>query len=400
LDSGSDELTLTPSRLLESAVFADEIVKVLSPGHVENVRLTLAEHSLQRAIPSSRLEIRRSPHGSLTIVELPNFLAQFDVTNAQNRQAVHDAVFGAENLKTDRMSRLRISESIVNGLKELSPTVVLTGPFKERDVTLVTTGAHGSSRCAFRERAGAGWFGYVHRSGLAMTFSDATDHKGQMVHWFKTSLDSQAPIDLQLDPELWSFLESCAEDARVAVEGEKHSWPLDQFGEIVSFGFFARYLRTVTEMRSWPPGSWLLELASRFEVTSAMEWLVRTRDDREGLGGLGMVNTDKDESTLESKSARLSIPVCVNSATCGLITWLRVEALTYLEDGQYVGWSVNRVVDVDVEVRAEKFVKKSPWPELVVSPEIEPYELGPDVKPSGSDASTWGCGIVIGSHAP
>lgn len=397
LESSSNEITLTPSRLLDAAHFSAELERVLRFAHSDQNRMTLAERSLRQTIPHARLEVRRTTSGALTIVRLPDFLDQFELTTSESKHAAHEAVFGADALLTTRLSQLPLKRAALESLNELPNPIIFGGPVRERKVTLEVARGSTTAQCGFQERWTPGWWGFVHSTGLSLTVSDAVPHEGEMVHWFKTQLDIETPISLSKEWELFRFLEVCdvGSTLRIVDDQSPLPWHLDQFGEILNFGLFARYFKKVIKMHPWSEDAWLLENESRFEVLNTLAWLVSLADRSQWLTGFAFLQVGKAEGQLQKVISRMALPICANTARGGVVTWLDVDGPLYIENDHHVGLKVDRIHGFDLELRPDRFLKRSAWPELVLSPVVKPIELGPEVKLSESDATKWGYSTVI-----
>ena len=68
LERDDKSFSLTPANLKEKRMFSSELSRALSPGFVEQFRVSLAAKSLHRVIPHSRVQVRRSQDGSITLV--------------------------------------------------------------------------------------------------------------------------------------------------------------------------------------------------------------------------------------------------------------------------------------------------------------------------------------------
>jgi hypothetical protein len=99
---------------------------------------------------------------------------------------------------------------------------------------------NGSASCSFEVRQSKDHFGYVHRSGFAITVSEARPHENAMVHFLKAEIDPDATESLGHFPDLWAFLENCTPDATVS--DEKLQLPVSRSSWLSQCGF-----------PQWPP---------------------------------------------------------------------------------------------------------------------------------------------------
>lgn len=67
LTRNEKSISLTPTNLNEERMLTSELSRALTPGFVEQFRVSLAAKSLDRVIPHSRVQVRRSQDGSITL---------------------------------------------------------------------------------------------------------------------------------------------------------------------------------------------------------------------------------------------------------------------------------------------------------------------------------------------
>lgn len=395
VDGSADELTLTPAMLLPRADFQRELVKSLQPGHAERLRLLLAERGLVKAIPDSRLEIERDANGDLTIVELRSAVDQFEMGTPEKRRAVYDAIFGAPALLPDRFVELPRKPSMFAALRGLPPRILIAGPMRAHTCVIEVRDGSASASCEFTARVAGEWHGYVHDSGLSIRVSRAIERNGQMVHLTESAIDKNAAIDLGAVPDLWAFLELCSPSARLFVDDDEFPG-IDSFGDLLRFGFFARNLRSVYKLKPMP-GSWLLGADLKDEHLHSIGCLAATIERKINISAIGALlgPAEKGRDELETRNEIMWTPIVMNVPAGGLVLWLRVEATIFIDDGQYVGFQAERLLDIEIEHRPGAF-SKTEWPELVVRTGYPSIAIGAEGLRYGTDdVTSWECSSEV-----
>ncbi len=383
----------TPSGLKGEGIFEEELSRALAPGFTEQSRLWLANMGLQRAIPKSRVQVRRSEYGSYTLVAVPDFLRQFE-DDSISRNNLYNAVFGSKNLMLRRLGEIQIRPEVTTSLKRLPSPAVIAGPMVVHKTLIKVFPKRGAIRsCMFEGRKSPGFTGWVHKSGFALTVSESTLHEGKWVHWFHAKTDPELPIILSSCKDLWAFLDGCKPETKIQLF-KSYKVNVELFENLLKYGFFAQYLRDVENIYTWPEGTWLLNDAENEETLNTLGFLsffYRTPDHMKKFGFIF------GEQPLEEKPIRCWIPIIMNLPRAGLVVWILTKALSLISRGVNIGLKISEILEMDIEIRGSRFIK-SPWPEVVAHPDNKSIPLAPteeEINRYRSDPSTWNCGIVI-----
>jgi len=167
----------------------------------------------------------------------------------------------------------------------------------------------------------------------------------------------------------------------------------DAIAGLPRYAYFARHLRSVANLHSWPSGTWRLSDVEADETLHTLAWLSALQEKVPTIEGWGIVIGDARDEELAPEPGEFVVPVCANLPRGGLVTWLTVEGQRLVAGGRITGFRILVVRDVVIEQRRQRFAK-SAWPELVLHAEVPPV-LIPEMKVSLSDAREWGCGLLL-----
>lgn len=393
LERGGDNVYLTPSQLKQEFMFEDELSRVLKPGSVEQFRIRLAAKKLDRLIPHTRVQVRRAKDGSFTLVKIRDFFSQFP-NDLVSRGILYKAVFGHEDHMFSRFRQVPILPGLIESLSSLPFPVAITGPLPIQAILIEVVSEDGSIRaCTFELRSTPGYMGWVHHSGFAITISESELYEGKWIHRLQAQVDPDVPISLSLYEDLWMFLEGCELGAKLQVEGKDIGLNVDQFRDLLHYGFLARYLRLVTTMHQWPEGTWYLGDATNDETLNTLALLFSLAREPERLNGLTLILADRYADEIPIKAA---VPICMNLPRSGLVVWIVTEGYVMMHQAALAGFKFGEILDLNIEIREKQF-NKSIWPEIVINPKIKTIPLVPpeeNLNHYTSDPLTWGCGIL------
>jgi hypothetical protein len=320
---------------------------------------------------------------------MERFGEHFSIAGAAHQELFHTAVFGLSGQMAERLSALPIHPKVETWIKQLPQPVAFVGPIASSEATLVVEGKSGSASCRFETRHSSDHFGYVHESGFAITISVAKPHGNEMVHFLKAEIDTEATRPLSAFPELWEFLEKCTPDATVRVG--KLRLDVANISWLPQCGFFARYLRTVQDLFSWPTDTWALHDAVHYETLNTLAWLCQVKDRLSWLEGIGLIVGDESELPKEIHSMR--VPVCANLPRATILTWLTATGKLFTRDKQILGFRLVKVDAAELEIRDGR-LKKSDMPELVFHPGWPTIRLGEGSLGEPAPIE-WKCEVVI-----
>lgn len=393
LQTPEKTFSLTPSELNRERIFEEELSRALKPGFIEQSRLWLANRGLQRAIPKSRVQVRRSELGSYTLVAVPDFFQQFE-DDSTSRNNLYNAVFGSKNLMLHRLGEIPIRPEVITSLKRLPSPAVIAGPMIVHSTLIKVIPKRGAIKsCMFAGRKSPGFTGWVHKSGFALTVSDSTLHEGKWVHWFHAKTDPDLPITLSSCKDLWTFLDGCKPEAKIQLF-KSYKVSVEIFENLLKYGFFAQYLKDVEKIYAWPERTWFLNDAENEETLNTLGFLSFLYKKPDHMKGFGFIF---GEQPLEEKPIRCWIPISMNLPRAGLIVWILTEGLSLMSRGVNIGLKISEILEMDIEIRGSRFIK-SPWPEVVIHPDNKSVPLAPtegEINRYRSDPSTWNCGIFI-----
>lgn len=116
----TSSMTVTPALLASETSFDEHLRRALAPGFVEEVRLALATTRVQSSIPESRVRIQRTGNGSFTLVQMRDYLSQYDQHNKSFREQIYSAVFGHDRHFRRRLGQVPIREDLLAALEHRS----------------------------------------------------------------------------------------------------------------------------------------------------------------------------------------------------------------------------------------------------------------------------------------
>lgn len=395
LSSSAHSTVIRSSDLFAWSMFTTEVARVTAPGFVERIRLSRATRAINRILPASRLMVRRTENGELTVVSVTDFFGQFAIESAEEKRQLHAAAFGAASRLTDRFADLKVKPALIEALHGLPSPIAITAPVVEEAISI--TGPSGDETCVFERRHTNDHFGWVHASGFSITISHAVQESGRWVHIQSSQTDPAITPELQAFPDLWQFLEKCVAGAKLRLPDGNLVLKVDAIGRLVRYGYFARHLRSATKLYSSPAGTWLLTDALAEEPLHTLAWLSALQEKIRTIEGWGMVMSDEKEENLEPSTGTFIVPVCANTPRSGLVTWLTVEGHRMKAKGEIVGFRILTIQDVEIEERGERF-GKTEWPELVLHTDL-PTVLIPAMQMSMTIAQDWNVGIRLEADA-
>lgn len=397
LDSGEKHRYLVPSDLIDESLFDQELRRALAHGFVEQFRVQLAKIKLDRVIPHSKIQVRRSENGSFTLVRIKDFFSQFK-PDALFHPSLDMAMFGQEHLMTKRLSDLPIRRELIESLKGLPSPLVVETSMSIFNETIEVKKKDGSvAGCLFEFRKSPDRKGWVHRSGFAITISESTLHEDKWVHLLQSQVDPEVHIVLADYEDLWGFLENCEPEATLQFGDSTNRFDIEWFRDLLKYGFFARYLRGVYDIYDWPKNTWHLSDATDDENLNTLAFLFYLNKVPEHfLNNMGFTFSD-----LESCEApvKMWVPICMNLPRAGLVVWVLTKGKMLSVEGKVAGFRFGRILDREMEIRSERFTK-SPFPEIVAESGIKTIPLVPpteDLNQHSSDASTWGVSGFCGT---
>lgn len=389
VESGGKHTYLTSSGLCAESLFDYELQRAIRPGFVEQFRVRLAGLRLDRVIPHSRIQVLRFDDGSFTLVKIQDFFSQF-ADDGISQPALHKAIFGVEHFMHERLSNLPLRPELIESLQGLPSPVVIEAAIPVMDGAIeVESGDGAVTNCAFEVRKSSDHTGWVHRSGFAITISTSTPHEGKWVHFLCSRADPDVPVILADYADLWDFLESCEPGAKLRFGEGGHAYGVELFSGLMKYGFFAKYLRRVSNLRSWSHGTWYLGDAMDEETLNTLAFLFYLDKAPEHINGMGFTFSDLESSEAPVK---MWVPICMNLPRAGSVVWLFTEGKMLTIESGTVGFKFGKILDRDIELRDKRFTKSS-FPEIVVETGIKTIPLVPpseNLNQYASDASTWG----------
>ncbi|HYD16646.1 MAG TPA: hypothetical protein VEB03_01440 [Candidatus Nanoarchaeia archaeon] len=348
--------------------------QVTQPGFMERLTVTLASSLVQRILPKTRLEIRRSTDGELTLVVLERFGDHFEVTDDSAKILFHDAMFGLRERMLERFSQIPVKESISIPLSNLPTPIAFVGPIETSEIALRVTSGERETLCNCEVRRTNDYRGFVHPSGFAITISRAMQRDGVFVHYINVEIDKASTSQLPAFPDLWNFLAQCEPDGILHIGDLK--LPVTGVGALAACGFFARYLQTVYPLHSWPDGTWLLRDALQEETLNTLGWLAGLRHLDDQFAGAGLANERLSEFAEESKS--FQVPVCANLPRCGVVTWLKTHGTLLVNAERAIaGVCFGRVRGFNIQTQSDRFAK-SVYPAIAIHRDWPLIELTPE----------------------
>jgi hypothetical protein len=387
LSTAANNVSYTPGSFIALADASQLITKATSHGFNERIHLLLLQHGLSMVLPNARLQIQQSVDGQLSLIRTSDFLSQFDVSSEQAKNQLHAALFGSEKHFTRRMAQLQLRKEIWSSLSSLPEPVVIVGPIKTGQATLIVEGS--SVRCEFEVRSGIDYTAYVHFSGFSIRMSEAKLSDGQMVHHITAEIDPDIDISYKEHKDLWNFLAECTPDR----SWKREDWPgegvpLEKSGDLYRFAWLAHYLRQTEGEISWPLDEWYLSDALSDEVLNALALAGLALAEPEFLSGVAITVLKSKDA--EEVSVKLTVPACSNLPRGGLVLWLHAEGTALLKDEGIGGVNIRRIIRVTSEFVNTVFPKSSSKPELVIHSKWPTVALGPAPEMTTSNASSWG----------
>jgi hypothetical protein len=312
------------------------------------------------------LHVRRDQRGALTIVTALQLFDYFEQLVDEDKQTLYLATFGARALQQQRLAELALREDVVAELDGLPEPYVIGGAVVHDPRVLRVEGPAGDASCAMTYTRNGDHHGYSHTAGFALTISDRQLDNGEWVHKLGALADPDVALELADETELWHFLAACQPGA-VLLDDARENWRLgaESFGLLDLFAFFARCRERVATLPGFGPG--IAELRDAFddETQETMEWLAVLAAERERIRLPAFVVGDADESQLETEAGYWRVPAVANTARGSVFAFLQCEGDALLEDGMLRGIRTREILEVEIEVRAERAVKATSHPEIV-----------------------------------
>jgi hypothetical protein len=393
LESDNKDLTLGLSELLIEAEFPHKLKEATAPGFVEGVTTALATAAIQRVLPNTRLEIHRDASGSLTLVTLQRFGDHFEIKDESTKLQFHNAIFGLRERMIERLSRFDLKPAIASPLKHLPSPIAFLGPLTGQELNLLVRNGDRVTTLKCEVRMTDDYTGVVHPSGFALTFSKAMPEGDVYVHHINAEIDLESKAELTAYPDLWAFLEACQPEA--SVEFAQLVLPVENVGDLLTAGFFARYLRQAYPLHDWPDGTWLLPDLLAEETLNTLAFLIQLNVAEEWLEGQGFANENRSDSGFEEEPVDLVVPVCANLPRQGLIVWLEMEGSLFLdEDRSPGGIRLGKTRNQRIELRSKRFAM-SCLPEVVLKPDWPTMRFSPDALTLGDPPKDWECEAKI-----
>lgn len=399
--SDASSMTVTPTLLAPEDSFDEQLRAALVPSSVEKVRLALASTRIQSVLPKSRVQVRRTGDGSFTLVQIDDFFSQYEHEDKALQGRIYSAVFGHERHFRRRLGNVPVRKDLLAALERLPRPVVIGGPINSVDLDVEVVAADGEAvMCSFEVRKAAGYVGWIHESGFAITLSESTQHEGNRGHFLRAHADPDVDVDLADYEDLWRFLAACRDGASLRLGGD-HLFPVANFTDLPLYGFFANYLTTVTKAYEWPRRTWLLSDGSNQEVLMTLGILETLVVDPERLSWFGYALVPPDEPTTEELH-ELWVPIVMNLPRAGLVAWIRNQGTLLKASNELVGFRFGPALEIRLDLRAKRF-PKSRWPEVVHHPAHWSVPMVPSDKAlnaNRSNAKNWECGFLPGEDEP
>ncbi len=388
-----------PADLKTEESFDEDVRTAGKPDFVERVRARLATITLQAIDPWAQVETRTGSESRTSYVAFDDYAAPFDLSKPEHRAQFDRALLGASARVETRLHglspRLELieasgwtaAEATVAQFK--APRMVLTAKYDGREASFTA-----------ETRLGGGKAVIAHRAGFALSISERRKLGDAFGHALDVHIDEEAHVHLEEHPDLWGFLELCEAKATVhAGEPDGVTVDVSAFKGLYEAGYFARALRLLSASYAWPSGTFYLHDAMSREVLESMSWLMTVCDPSFDYALAVTIGRPASQDP-EPVPSWLWVPVCINLARSAAITWLGAKGQLLIFDGVPAGFSIDRVEEVAMEMRPERWTKE-PVPELVIHPAWPVASLGGELavgsklRMTNTSAAEWGVGMVV-----
>jgi hypothetical protein len=379
IGSGNSTYSINLDEMESDINIFDELLTYhTKPGVIHGLMLYKNEKQINQAIPGTTVTMHQSRDSSYAIIDLPWINS---VVNIQPElfSEIRSLIF-EQGKQPHELPGVGITPEIHKLFDLIDGAVYISG-IVEKDVNLTVEydGNTASAKFIYRrlrdERA------FTHPIGLSLIVSDRREKGGIFIHELECRL-FDSPISLASNYEMVSFLKLLKTGAKLKLDGESFL-TVDDFGElsthigpaIISIENVVKYLNI--DMNDYHLHDLLDEEFNRSvylleSICINNETIARYM---KGFiyGPLADTNIDK----INTKDALFEVPVVLNLKSNGIVLWIKVEGIMYLdEEGKVCGFRFDKQINVRYAITAK--INKSIYPELWIAKEWPPIELGKD----------------------
>lgn len=374
------------------------IQKLLRPGARERLDALKRELKVQHALPGASYKNITTSEHSLSLVDLPDCWAQFDL-NATGARSLRDAaVFGRQEFFHARMARMPLRQELSSVFTDLPNPVVIRGlAFSEgAKATLTARGPYGEAKCTFQSRHHDIWLGYCHSTGLTIRVSKAIEDEAGWVHLTEDLIDPLCEVSSIYASDLKPFLK-CSRGKAEVVFSDDHSFSVQHFPDLNALGWLCEYLDVLGKEPSLDLSGWKADDVTEEDLQS-LRVLSELKKKQSTLDGFGLVVGNFPHETLRHERVEFDIPLCMNFRQTGLVCWLSVSG-EYLLDPESKKAVGLRILQTH-SARTERMLSTFPTegiPKFKICPEWPAVRLDLlDQKVHSTDQTDWG--VTVRRH--
>jgi hypothetical protein len=371
LRGSGNRLSVTPNDCFAESQFRRHLLRALAPGYTEHVRLDLANRSLRNLVPDAGIQLVRDPSGDVTLVTTFNFFDYFDLLTDEAQEAAYNAAFGIPGLRAARLQALALKQGLLDNFEDLPKPYILAGFTAEEPRELVVDGPAGRARCTFLYTRGAGHYGYVHPSGVALTVSDRVRRDGQYVHETTVHLDADVEVLVSgLDRALVEFLGCCVHGSSISIVDSGWRMDVDYFHALLILHDYIAGAQQAATVTGWEESLAPLRDGLNREANVTVSFIGELAADPGRLNRLNFLveieGAPRDVDQLAREDATVVVPIVANTAIASVVIWLTTNATLYMDDdGALIGLRVAEGQKISLEQR-DRASKHSVDPELIL----------------------------------
>jgi len=335
----------------------ERIRRLLKPTIRQRIAVVKNELRLRHIVDGAQLSIVGAAGGGFSVIRIPDFAGQFDLSAEESKTQIETAVFGLENHLGNRLAQVPLRKDVVEAIGELPQPVLIAGPLGMEcgEVTVTAKDSEGSGSCLFQVRQYGIWTGYCHVAGLTLRMSKAVQQRGQWVHLTECVVDPAAEVADIFNSDLRPFLEHARGKAEI-VFGKGLRLSAQHFPALNALGWLCRYLEHLFNVPFLDVSGWKAEKVSEEDLQSCRV-LWELQRNRSAFDGFGFVIGGFSQGHLIHHPLWFELPLCMNLRGQGLICWLQIEGEYLLEpdDQECVGLRVLRTRSVRTERGSRSF---------------------------------------------
>ncbi len=360
----------------DGVAFDQLLAHYTKPGLIHRLMLYKNEKQINTAMPGASIITHQSKDSSFTFINVPWINSMLTI-KPELFSEVRSLIFEQGKLPHE-LPGVDIKPEIYKLLDLVDGDVYISGTIeKEANITVEYNGIKASAKFLYRrlrdERA------FTHPIGLSLRMSDRRKKGDIFIHDLGCYLfDSK--MSLGSNHDLLSFLKLLDKGAKFELDGAPFL-KVDDFGDRAThIGQAIISLENITKYLNISMEDYFLNDLLNEELNHSIYLLEAVCMKKEAInkyikGFIYGPLADRNIDEIKTKEGLFEIPVVLNLKNMGIVLWIKVKGLLYIdEEGKIGGFRFDE--QISWEYMITERMNKSAYPELWVINEWPPIELG------------------------